>query len=50
MTEKELYEIEAKVNEKVDRIRTEQLVYLSGVEEGVALMFKAIHDSVTKQG
>lgn len=50
MTEKELYELEAKVNEKVDRIRNEQLVYLSGVEEGVALMFKAIQDRIQKQG
>jgi hypothetical protein len=35
MTEKELYEIESKVNEKVDRIRTEQQIYWDGVREGI---------------
>ena len=50
MPEKELYEIEAKVNEKVDRIRTEQQIYLNGVQEGIAMMFKAIQDRIPKQG
>lgn len=49
MTEKELYELEAKANEKVDRIRTEQQIYLSGVQEGVAIMFAAIQDRIPKQ-
>lgn len=49
MTEKELYDLEAKVNEKVDRIRTEQQIYLNGVQEGIAMMFKAIQDRITKQ-
>ena len=49
MTEKELYELEAKVNEKVDRTRNEQQIYWDGVREGIAMLFAAIQDRITKQ-
>lgn len=50
MTEKELYELEAKVNEKADRIRNEQQIFWNGVQEGIAMMFKEIQDSIIKRG
>ena len=49
MTRNELYELEGKVVQNIDRIKAEQAEYINGVEKGIDLMFRAVRDVLAKE-
>lgn len=49
MTKNELYELESRAYENIERIKREQDAFRRGVEEGIAIMFKTMRDALDKE-